>query len=251
MHTPHSSNPPTLLGVDARLGSYQLKLLALPDVAAILSLRGEVLDQLEHPDLYVREEDEPAFVRSHVAGHPACIGDTIGMFDGDQLIAYAMLGLPETQADSLARYLQLPGRSLGDVAQLTSCMVLPSYRGRGLQRTLLRARFSLARAYGRTVCVAMVSLHNHASRLNLLRSGLRVLHVGVVDGLQRQLMVIDFERGWQCYADQARLVGCEDFLTQSELTRAGWLGVSEIGGDGTSQMVFGRIATRNVHASPR
>jgi hypothetical protein len=231
---------PTLREADRlRLGDFALRLLQPADVPAVLALRNEVLASLDHPDLYVREDDELGFVRGHVAGHPECAGETIGMFDGDELIAYAMLGLPAAEgSDNLGRRIPLGSRAPSQVAHLASCMVRQRYRGHALQRTLLAARFSLAQAHGRPVCVAMVSLHNHASRRNLMRAGLRILHVGDLDGLQRQLVAVDLGKRWQYQPGQARLVGCDDYAGQCELTQAGWWGVSEIVGSGAGMLVF-------------
>ena len=251
MSTPDVPRPPVLPGADRRLGPYAMRVLTREDVPAVIALRDEVLAQLDNPDLYVREDDETAFVRSHVAGHDECAGDTIGVFDGEDLIAYAMLGLPSDATANLGRFLDLGSRKLKDVAHLTSCMVRGPYRGHGLQRTLLSARFSLAHAYGRAVCVAMVSLHNHASRRNLLRTGLRILHTGVVDGLHRQLVAVDLERQWQYEAGQARLAASTDFARQVELTRDGWWGVSEIEGPGPGVLVFARPLGQDSHGIPR
>ncbi|MEO5671729.1 MAG: hypothetical protein ABIR26_13630 [Ramlibacter sp.] len=242
--------PPVLPGADRRPGPFPMRLLAREDVGAVIALRDEVLGQLDNPDLYVRERDEGAFVRSHIAGHDECAGDTIGVFDGDELIAYAMLGLPAQADANLGRHVDLGSRTLGDVAHLASCMVRGPYRGHGLQRTMLSARFSLAHAYGREVCIAMVSLHNHASRRNLLRTGLRIVYTGVVEGLNRQLAAIDLARAWKYEPGQARLVDSGDFAGQVELTRSGWWGVSEIESAGPGVLVFARPARQAFHGTP-
>ena len=176
----------------------QLRLLTVQDTQAVLALRETVLSRLEHPDLYVREDDEMGFVRRHLAGHAGADGETIGVYDGEELIAYAMLGLPrDDDPEHLGRYLQLAPRAPGEVSHLASCMVHPAHRGHGLQRTLLGARFTLAQAQGRPLCIAMVSPHNHASRQNLLREGLRIVYVGAVTGLKRHLVAIDLARPWR------------------------------------------------------
>lgn len=240
-----TENPPVLRDANRRrLGHFQLRLLSVADGAQVLGLRALVLSRLEHPDQYVREADEEGFVRAHLAGHPGCLGETIGVFDGDTLVAYAMVALPDADdPHNLGRWLALPQRTTADVAHIASCMVRPDYRGHGLQRTLLAARFSLAQSRGRHVGIAMVSLHNHASRHNMMREGMRIAWAGEIDGLRRQLLAIDLGQAWRFDEAQACLAGALDWQRQCELTRQGWWGVSALEGPGPSQqLVFARHA---------
>jgi GNAT superfamily N-acetyltransferase len=242
--------PPPLLATDSqRLGRYEMRLLHTGQAPAVRALREEVFAQLEHPDLYVREDDEDAFIAQHLPGHEACRGETIGVFDGAQLVAYAMLGLPvRDDPHHLGRSIPLGARTLDDVAHLASCMVHPAHRGHGLQRRLLTARFSLAQAQHRPLCVAMASLHNHASRHNLMRAGLRIVHVGHVMGLERQLLAVDLQRPWRFDETGARLVACVDFAAQVELSNAGSWGIAQLEGPGEDMLVF---AHPLAHAAPR
>lgn len=235
--------PPDLLPTDARhVGDLDLQLLHEEHVPAVLNLREQVLQALTEPDLYVREVDEAAFVRQH-CGSP---GETIGVFDHDRLVAYAMLGLPAVDdPDHLGRPLKLPRSHWARVAHVASCMVLPSHRGRGLQRSLLAARFALAQTRGRDICVAMVSLHNSASRHNLFREGMRVAWVGELDGLRRQLMYIElahtlrFDLG---PGAPVHRVDHLDFATQQSLSAQGYWGVAEQGlaADQAQHLLFAR-----------
>ena len=53
------------------------------DYDAVMALRQAVLSSLPDPDLYVREDDEETFVR----GHLDVFGESLGYFDGDELVA--------------------------------------------------------------------------------------------------------------------------------------------------------------------
>lgn len=196
-----------------------LRLLTAKDLPALMQLRADVLANLAHPDLYVRESTEMEFVQAHIDAARAR-GETIGVLDGSRLVAYGMLGLPRRgEPGNLGRFFTagppqgeksplggprttssgkaLESHAFNDeciearTAHLASCMVSPSYRGRHLQRLLLKARMALACGRGRNFFVAMVSPHNHASRHNLMREGFRVGWVGEIDGLKRQLMAVD------------------------------------------------------------
>ena len=57
-----------------RLGNLQSRLLNQNDAAALIRLRDEVLAGLDNPDMYVREDDENGFVRTHIGS-----GDKIAM----------------------------------------------------------------------------------------------------------------------------------------------------------------------------
>lgn len=167
------------------------RFLTFADLAALQGLRNEVLASLPNPDLYVREADEPSFLKSHI-DRARSGGEAIGVFDGGRLAAYGMLSLPLAHdPDNLGCFLGYEPEQLAKTAHLASCMVSPAYRGRQLQRFLLSARMSLAMERGRDVCIAMVSLLNHNSRANLLREGLRVVWVGEIGGVQRQLMAAE------------------------------------------------------------
>lgn len=172
---------------------FRMRILTPDDLSALMALRNDVLASLPHPDLYVREPNDAEFVCAHIGAMTGIgEGETIGVFDGDRLAAYGMLGLPsEHDPANLGRFLGYEGPQLGLVAHIASCMVAQPYRGSHLQCALLAARMHLARQRGRKVCIAMVSPRNHASRTNLMREGLRSGWIGEIDGLQRELMAID------------------------------------------------------------
>jgi GNAT superfamily N-acetyltransferase len=239
---PPVAQPPVLDAADGRrLGNLRMRLLTLDDLADVFDLREEVLAQLDHPDIYVREEDESAFVRLHLGGHAECRGETIGVFDGSRLVGYAMLGFPDTNSrDNLGNHIELGSRSGADVSHIASCMVRPEQRGHGLQRSLLAARFSLAQSQGRPLCIAMGSLHNHVGRRNLLREGMRITSVGTVAGLRRQLFAIDLVHPWEFDPNDVRLVPALDWEQQRDLTQQGWRGLSSVEGAGHDMLVFAR-----------
>lgn len=211
---------------NSAFGQLSLRLLTAKDVPALMQLRDEVLADLEHPDLYVRESAEPEFVRSHIDAVENS-GETIGVFDGNHLVAYGMLGLPcAGDSGNLGRYFSAEQSAL-KTAHLAGCMVSQRYRGQHLQRMLLKARLELARGRGRSFCVAMTSLHNHASRRNLIREGLRIGWVDEIDGLKRQLLAVDLAKQRAFDHQSSQLVRYDDWDRQRELVRLGWWGVDE------------------------
>ncbi|QXL83605.1 hypothetical protein [Comamonas sp. NLF-1-9] len=238
---PRTAIPPSLQPVrEERLQRLRSRLLSPEDADAVMQLRDQVLSGLPNPDLYVREDDERGFVQGHLASRDARGGETIGVFDGERLVAYAMLGLPAaSDADNLAHYFAAHTANPAHTAHLASCMVLEPYRGHHLQRMLLVARIALGQAHGRSFFVAMVSLHNHASRHNMMREGMRIGWVGQIDGLKRQLLAIEPGGNWRFDAVQRHLVDGQDWQGQSELTRKGCWGVGRQSlGAGADRLVF-------------
>lgn len=231
---------PALVPISARslqryLDQYSLlqqlrfRMLELSDAQAVIELRAQVLAQLAHPDQYVVEPDEQQFVATHLHLQPQLDswGASIGVFDGCRLVAYAMLGIPsssdpENLAHRVGALVTLPGAA----AHLASCMVLPNYQGRHLQRNLLHIRSALAKAWGRDCCLAMVSLHNHSSRHNLMREGLCVSWIGEIDGLRRQLLACNQIQPWAFDMRGAQKICSLDWQSQQSLLEHGWWGVS-------------------------
>ncbi|MGI4984416.1 MAG: GNAT family N-acetyltransferase [Janthinobacterium lividum] len=165
--------------------------------AAIVALRANVLATLARPDLYAAEADEAGFI----ARHCGPTGITFGIFDGDTLVAYGMLYLPGADADATghtgmaASHPSHPSRrnapERAAIAELSSCMVAPDWRGRGLQRRLIEARLRWGVRHGARRFRVVVAPHNAASRRNLQMAGFRRVWAGNVDGHHR--LVLEWE----------------------------------------------------------
>jgi GNAT superfamily N-acetyltransferase len=222
--TPPSLSPDAAF---ARFPELRTRILVSSDFPEWRRLRDAVIATLPHPDLYVREDDEEGFFVAH--SQPR--GETIGVFAHGALVAYAMVGFPEGDAaDNLGAAMGLDARCCASVTHLSSCMVLPHWRGRGLQRTLLAARLALAHARNRPLCMAMVSLHNHSSRHNLLRQGLHIAWTGVIDGLQRHVTMINLQTGLHFDMGDEQLLASDDFTSLQQASAAGYAGIGEVRG---------------------
>lgn len=220
--TPPSLSPDAAF---AHLPELRTRILVPDDFPAWSALRDTVIAALPNPDFYVREDDEQGFFAAHTEPR----GETIGVFAHGALVAYAMVGFPEPgAADNLGATIGLDPDYHPKVTHLSSCMVLPQWRGRGLQRTLLAARLALAHARGRPLCMAMVSLHNHSSRHNLLRQGLHIAWTGMIDGLQRHVTMIDLQHGLHFDMGDEKLLPSDDFPALQQAGAAGYTGIGEV-----------------------
>lgn len=218
--------PPSLpaLGTLPQLPQASLRVLASDDFTAWVGLRDEVIAGLAHPDMYVREADEAAFFARNSPPQGQCIG----VFLADELVAYAMVGMPGADAaDNLGAVIGLLPSRHSWVSHLASCMVRAPWRGYQLQALLLKLRCALAQAYQRPLCLAMVSLHNPVSRHNLLSQGMWIAWTGMIDGLRRHVLQIDLLGRQRWDMQDSRLIAGDDFDQLRAAAASGYVGVGE------------------------
>lgn len=196
----------------------------------IVDLRAQVLSVLDDPDEYVQEEDELGFIRTHLGAG----GFTLGVFSGATLVGYGMVGFPRADdPENMGRLIGVPEHELGQVAHIASCMVVPEWRGRGLQKLLLEKRIAIAGLIkSRTQYIAMTSLRNARSRHNMLSMGFRVRKAMYIGTLRRHLLHRYIDTGVARPAvivDRHRIevTGTLAFEQHRELTERGWWGISE------------------------
>ncbi|MDK2124083.1 GNAT family N-acetyltransferase [Parachitinimonas caeni] len=231
LHTPFPSE----------IQGYRARLLNESDAGLVISLRHSVLAELVHPDVYVQEDNEHSFVAEHCGPR----GQTIGLFDKDTLIAYAAVGFPERgDEDNLGKVVGLSDLECANVAHIASCMVAKGYRGRGLQRLLIAARFAVCEAHQRCHGLAMVSLYNHPSRHNMLKQGMYIRWVGELhcghDTLRRQLLYINLNSRVTPAGTQKIWLASDDFASQAEHVTNGWVGVADLREGDSAKVCFVR-----------
>lgn len=221
------SPPPTCPapGLLSQLPDATLRALTPADFIAWKQLRDEVLAGLAHPDMYVREADEADFFAQNSLPR----GEGIGVFLGEELVAYAMLGMPAVGEDGhLGAVVGMPAGLQASVAHMASCMVRVPWRGNQLQALLLRLRCAVAQANDRPLCLAVVSLHNAPSRHNLLAHGMWIEWTGVIDGLRRQVLQIDLLGRARWDLQDTRLIAGDDFEQLCAAAANGYVGVGEV-----------------------
>lgn len=194
------------------------RLLTLEDVGIVKNMRHEVLTALENPDYYRPAREAPDFVERHLAGR----GLTMGVFDGDRLVAFGALGLPQPGDHNRGETVPLPPSELNQVADMASGMVAPGYRGRGLHHWLIRWRVSEAVAQGRRHLVTHSSLNNHVSWQHLAVYGLfakRLLHVS--DEIKRFVIHRDVRQSVTFDPSSCVTAGIADIARLDELMQSG------------------------------
>ena len=171
--------------------------LEVEDYDAVMALRQAVLSSLPDPDFYVREDDEHMFVR----GHLDVFGESVGYFDGDDLVAYLALTTDLVSSGEDVEFAAC-APTLNDVV-FAAAMVLPEYRGRSLHRAGIRRHIAIAQALGAHRGMAQISARNHRSLRSYFSEGFRCTRaVDYPDGRRRLLLERDLVGGAPDRADR-------------------------------------------------
>jgi hypothetical protein len=212
--------PDTMFNLSVR----RLKLV--DDAARVLRFRQAIFNDLPDRDLVLPEDDEEGWARDHLGDQ----GITIGVFDGDTLVGYASMLIPDIDhPEHLGQLIGFRADELRESFNLASCMVLPSHRGYGIQRRTVALRFGIASHLGRHVALSLTSVRNFPSRHNLMKSGLSVVWAGELEPARRRMV---FRRDLRVDADafhyaDVKAVYASDFERHVELTSRGYVGFRE------------------------
>ncbi|WP_156752421.1 hypothetical protein [Mycobacterium sp. ACS1612] len=181
--------------------------LDMEDYEAVVALRDVVLGNLAHPDNYVREDDEEMFVR----GHLNVFGESIGYFDGDDLVAYLALTTDLAASGEDVEFEACAPTSTDVV--FPAAMVLPSHQGRSLHRAGITRHVAIARQLGARRGFAQISPRNHRSLRNYFSHGFRCTQaVSYPDGRRRLLLERDLVSDVEATSiDDVALVDMNDF----------------------------------------
>ncbi|WP_431854346.1 GNAT family N-acetyltransferase [Azospirillum sp.] len=194
--------------------------LGMADADAVRALRGRVIQTLDHPDFYQPAAEYGNFVTDHLN----VAGVTVGLFLGTELVAFGALGLPGAGPDTVnrGRDLPLPEAELLQVAHLSSAMVDPNLRGRGLHHWTIDWRLGVADRIGRRHALTTASPRNHRSWGHLAAHGLYPRRlIGVNSGILRLLMHRDSMAEPVFDPATASLVTVEDLADRADLFERG------------------------------
>ena len=153
------------------------RMMDLDDCDRLADFRVRVVATLDDPDHYRMAGEVGNFVTDHLGDK----GVTAGVFHDGRLVAYGALGLPGPDDHNRGRDLDLPDDQLPLVAHMSSAMVDPSVRGRGLHHRLIDWRLEVAQTLGRRHLLTTVSPRNHRSWGHLADHGIhprRLIRVG-------------------------------------------------------------------------
>lgn len=209
-----------------------VRMMDLDDSNLLADFRVRVVATLEDPDHYRMAGEVGNFVADHLGDR----GLTAGIFRKGALVAYGALGLPSAEDPNRGRDLDLPEAELPWVAHMSSAMVDPSERGRGLHHRLIDWRIEVAEALGRRHLVTTVSTRNHRSWGHLARHGIypkRLVRVG--GDLVRLLVHRDFTADPVFDTASAELVAVDELASRWDVFDRGHVWGRVAAGEGASQ----------------
>jgi ribosomal protein S18 acetylase RimI-like enzyme len=102
-------------------------------------------------------------------------------YDLDKPIACGFVWFPKNHEEGLAKELDIVSQ-IDDYAQIDNTVVLPEYRGKGLQSNMIKLLNQSAIDLGATLLVATVSPFNKYSANNLSKNGFKVVKTIKIHG---------------------------------------------------------------------
>jgi len=184
----------------------------------LADFRVRIVATLDDPDHYRMAGEVGNFVTDHLGDR----GVTAGIFRDGRLVAYGALGLPGPQDPNRGRDLDLPDGELALVAHMSSAMVDPAERGRGLHHRLIDWRLEVAQALGRRHLLTTVSPRNHGSWGHLAVHGLHARRLVQAGGdLVRLLVHRDLAETPHFDTATAALVAVEELSARPDLFERG------------------------------
>lgn len=98
---------------------------------------------------------------------------TLGVFHKDKLIAFAVLYDGQNTIENIGRDIGIAEENLNFVVNFKLVIVLPDYRGNGLQQELIHKLEAIAKANNKRIMCATISPFNTYSIKNFERSGFK------------------------------------------------------------------------------
>lgn len=148
--------------------AFKMKFLDYGFLAELLRLQDLVAAFLPCKEIFILHDEE--YFRQVLS----LARSALGVFAGEQLIAFSILRLPGLTSENLGRDIDLQEGELIRVAHLQAAAVHPSHRGHGLQRKLILAHLEVIEEMGYDHACCTVSPKNPVSLGNYLSCGLKI-----------------------------------------------------------------------------
>lgn len=188
--------------------------LTKADVEAVYALHCTLVKGLAE-DLVATE------TRKFFVDHVARRGRLFGYFAGQELVAYAVLGLPDAGDPNFGVDHGLTSAQLAQAAHLDGAGVDPRYRGHSLQQNLIRWRMDAARLAGRSIVLSTVAPTNSASLDNAITCGLTARGLAMRYGGWRYLLRYDLNLESQPVGEPQWMTA-QELQAQQALLQDGW-----------------------------
>lgn len=135
------------------------------DLAQIMFIQQETLDNLENPDLLRRNTEEML---------SSCLEEphfTLGVYSNENLIAFGILYDGMTTSENIGFDMDIDTEKLNEVINFKLVIVRPEYRGNGLQKQIINVLCEKAKDRNKKIICATVSPENTHSIRNFEQCG--------------------------------------------------------------------------------
>lgn len=147
---------------------FEFKKCEMKDLDAICKIQEIAFENLENTNLLRRNTKEML---------EKCLNDphyTLGAFHNGNLVAFAILYDGQKTVENIGLDIGIDGDELNAVANVKLVIVLPNYRGNGLQNKLVFQLEQIAKFKGKKLLCATVSPENIYSIKNFEKLGYKV-----------------------------------------------------------------------------
>ncbi len=145
-----------------------IRLGTAADIPLVLDVQREAVETIERKEYFVETDRE--FLENYL-NHSLFI---YLFMAGEDCAGFALIDLPGLHERNLGRDLGWPDNALAKSAHIDSVCVRPAFRGKGLQKRLVRAAEERLRGMGITRFLATIHPDNAASLSSMLALGYQI-----------------------------------------------------------------------------
>ncbi len=220
-----------------KLYPYEMRLLDMKNIEEIMSLQYEILSAMKDTDVCVAMTD------SEVTDILNGLGEMVGVFVDNTLVAVGASLFPGDREDNLGRDIDLCDAELMKVAHLEFAAVHPLYRGNSLQKIVAGYLVkSIAEAGRFEFILNTISPLNPVSLDTGFYLGLHIRKLLVkYGGLIRYILFCDTKNPVITDSDTLISVHSSDFIKQQELLELGYYGIGFENGLKSGHILFGKV----------
>lgn len=150
------------------------------DVQELNSIMEAVTAGMEKAEWFI--SDDLAYIEQHIGKEPLTAEDfgfilkaVVKEQENERIAGFFMVDFPGITERNLGTYLQIPTQQMGQVAHMDSVVILPQYRGNGLQhRFMQKAEEIIAKETDYRILLATVHPDNRYSLQNVKAMGYQV-----------------------------------------------------------------------------
>ena len=174
---------------------FQLIRAVPQDAKALACIMETVTTGMNNPEWFM--DDDEDYITAHIGHTPLCKEDVgfimkaVADVDGKEVLAgFFMVAFPGPVEKNLGNHIEMSTEELCGVAHMDSVVILPEFRGYGLQSKLVnKAEEILLKETDYRVCMCTVHPDNKYSLNNMLNHGYKVVAEALKYGGYRRFIL--------------------------------------------------------------